>query len=154
MPHAGMRASSSRYTLLLNADAWVPVVVGLSILALGTGISALRSETLPKWLGWASVGLGVLAVAGPLGGIAFLVAPLWTLVMGVVLFRSATPDDGTVRMMDYFMELEYHEPLCPVVSRYADELLEGRIIAHKCPSCGLVYAPPRDEFDQRPRHGH
>jgi uncharacterized OB-fold protein len=57
--------------------------------------------------------------------------------------KAEPPDDGTVRMMDYFMELEYHEPLCPVVSRYADELLEGRIIAHQCPSCGLVYAPPR-----------
>jgi len=57
--------------------------------------------------------------------------------------KAEPPDDGTVRMMDYFMELESHEPLCPVVSRYADELLQGRIIAHKCPSCGLVYAPPR-----------
>ena len=57
--------------------------------------------------------------------------------------KAEPPDDGSVRMMDYFMQLEYHEPLCPVVSRYADELLQGRIIAHQCPSCGLVYAPPR-----------
>ncbi|HSO95386.1 MAG TPA: OB-fold domain-containing protein [Acidimicrobiia bacterium] len=57
--------------------------------------------------------------------------------------KAEAPDDGNVRMMDYFMQLEYHEPLCPVVRRYAEELLEGRIIAHKCPSCGLVYAPPR-----------
>jgi uncharacterized OB-fold protein len=45
--------------------------------------------------------------------------------------------------MDYFMHLEYHELLCPVVRRYAHALLEGKLIGHKCPKCGLVYAPPR-----------
>ena len=51
--------------------------------------------------------------------------------------------DAPVSMMDEFIELEYHEILCPVVRRYADELMKGRMIGHKCPSCGLVYAPPR-----------
>ena len=49
----------------------------------------------------------------------------------------------TVKMMDYFMHLEYHEKLCPTVRRYADALMEGKLIGHKCPKCGLVYAPPR-----------
>lgn len=48
-----------------------------------------------------------------------------------------------VEMMEYFMQLEYHEVLAPVVRRYADCLMEGRIIGHKCPKCGLVYVPPR-----------
>jgi uncharacterized protein len=52
-------------------------------------------------------------------------------------------DDGPVTMMDYFMQLEYHELLCPTVSRYADQLLEGKLTGHKCPNCGLVYLPPR-----------
>ena len=52
-------------------------------------------------------------------------------------------DDGTVKMMDYFMQLDYKELLCPVVHRYADQLLEGHLTGHKCPSCGLVYLPPR-----------
>jgi len=74
---------------VLSADLWVPVVVGLSIVSLGTGVSAVRNATLPKWLAWASVALGILAVAGPIGGVAFLVAPLWTLAVGIVLLRSA-----------------------------------------------------------------
>jgi uncharacterized OB-fold protein len=53
------------------------------------------------------------------------------------------PTDEPVAMMDYFMQLEYHELLCPVVRRYADQLLDGKIVGHKCPSCGLVYVPPR-----------
>jgi hypothetical protein len=59
-------------------------------------MSGLRNATLPKWLGWASVVLGVLAVAWPLGAIAFVIAPVWTLATGIVLFRSKTPDDGSV----------------------------------------------------------
>jgi uncharacterized protein involved in cysteine biosynthesis len=73
---------------VLSADAWVPVVVGICLVALGTGVSALRSATLPKWVGWVSVVLAILALSGPAGAIAFLVAPLWALVVGVVLFRS------------------------------------------------------------------
>jgi len=63
-------------------------LVGLALLGLGTGVSALRSATLPKWLGWVSVAFGVLALAGPAGGIAFLVAPAWALVIGIVIMRS------------------------------------------------------------------
>jgi uncharacterized OB-fold protein len=49
----------------------------------------------------------------------------------------------SVNMMDYFMHLEYHEKLAPTVVRYASALLDGKLIGHKCPKCGLVYAPPR-----------
>ena len=45
--------------------------------------------------------------------------------------------------MEYFMQLEYQELLTPVVRRYADALMDGRLLGHKCPTCGLVYAPPR-----------
>ncbi len=74
---------------VLSNDLWVPVVVGISLLGLGTGVSALRSATLPTWLGWASVVLGVLALAGPVGAIAFLLAPVWALVTGIVIMRSS-----------------------------------------------------------------
>lgn len=77
---------------VLAADDFVPVVTGLSIVALGTGVAALRGATLPRWLAWASVGLGVLALAGPLGGVAFIVTPLWTLATGIVLLRSSAAD--------------------------------------------------------------
>ena len=36
---------------VLSSDMWLPVVVGLALLGLGTGVAALRSATLPKWLG-------------------------------------------------------------------------------------------------------
>lgn len=48
-----------------------------------------------------------------------------------------------VRMMEFFMHLEYHEVVCPVVRRYAAALMEGRIIGQRSPASGLVYVPPR-----------
>jgi uncharacterized protein len=56
---------------------------------------------------------------------------------------AEAPASESVEMMEYFMQLEYEELLCPVVRRYADALMDGRLIGHKCPKCGLVYAPPR-----------
>lgn len=73
---------------VLSSDMWLPVVVGLALLGLGTGVTALRSAALPKWLGWVSVAFGVLALAGPAGAIAFLVAPAWALLTGIVIMRS------------------------------------------------------------------
>jgi hypothetical protein len=88
-------AGTAQTLNVLGNDLWVPVVAGLSVVALATGITALRGAALPKWLAWVSVALGVLALSGPIGGIAFLLAPVWTLVTGIVLMldssRNPTP---------------------------------------------------------------
>jgi hypothetical protein len=88
--HYHQQAAAQTLNFLANDD-WVPVVVGLSIVALSTGVAALRGRALPRWLGWASIVLGVLAVSGPIGGIAFLLAPVWTLAVGIVLVRRSGP---------------------------------------------------------------
>jgi hypothetical protein len=82
--HHGSAAVIQSVNFLANDD-FFPVVIGLSIFALATGVGMLRSRAVPAWLGWITVALGVLAAAGPLGGIAFLVAPVWAIVTGVVL---------------------------------------------------------------------
>jgi hypothetical protein len=89
-------AGAAQALNVLSSDLWVPVVVGLSVLSLGTGVSALRNSGLPRWLGWASIVLGILAVAGPVGAIAFLLAPVWTLVVGIAILRSPSSDQGRV----------------------------------------------------------
>jgi hypothetical protein len=70
---------------LLDGDDWVPVVTGLAIIGLGTGVAGLRQGRLPWWLAAPSILIGLLAVAGPFGGIAFLATPLWALLFGVAL---------------------------------------------------------------------
>jgi hypothetical protein len=50
----------------------------------------LSTRSLPVWLGWIALLLGILAVAGPLGFAAFLLFPLWVLAVSIVLFRAGT----------------------------------------------------------------
>jgi uncharacterized OB-fold protein len=53
-------------------------------------------------------------------------------------------DTGTAKehlVMEHLVTLTYHERLTDNLNRYADNLLEGRIIGQKCPSCGRVYGP-------------
>ena len=55
--------------------------------------------------------------------------------------EDVTPED--VRMMDFFMHLEYQELVCPIVLTYAAALMEGKLLGQISPTSGLVYVPPR-----------
>jgi uncharacterized OB-fold protein len=44
-------------------------------------------------------------------------------------------------VMEHLVSLTYIEELTPILERYVDALIDGRIIGHKCPSCGRVYVP-------------
>jgi uncharacterized OB-fold protein len=56
---------------------------------------------------------------------------------------KTTADAGAKEdlVMEHLVSLTYHERLTPNLNRFVDNLLEGRIIGHKCPSCGRVYVP-------------
>jgi hypothetical protein len=83
---------------VLSSDDWVPVVAGISMTALATGILALRTGALPRSLGWISIVLGILAIAGPVGGIAFLLFPLWNLALAVVIMRRGSDVAGDLSL--------------------------------------------------------
>jgi hypothetical protein len=82
--------------VLSNAD-WVPFIGGIAIFMLGAGLAALATRFVPRWLGWVAVVVGVVSLAGPGGFIGFFAAPLWMLVVGVMLAlrrgESATAAD-------------------------------------------------------------
>ncbi len=44
-------------------------------------------------------------------------------------------------VMEHLVSLHYEEELTPNLERFADALIAGRIVGHKCPSCGRVYVP-------------
>lgn len=62
---------------VFDNNNFFPAVVGLGTMLLATGWHALRSRLFPVWLGWVSLVLGLLALAGPAGFIAFLLFPIW-----------------------------------------------------------------------------
>ncbi|HEX2193142.1 MAG TPA: hypothetical protein VHH09_08100 [Acidimicrobiales bacterium] len=87
---------------IFDNDNFFPAVVGLATFLLATAWQTLRSRVLPAWVGWVSLVLGLLAVAGPVGFLAFLLFPIWVLVVSILLYRGtarppvteARPGDG------------------------------------------------------------
>jgi uncharacterized protein len=51
--------------------------------------------------------------------------------------------DGPVRFMQQVVALDYKIKISPVTARFTTQLGTGRIVGHKCPSCGLVFVPPK-----------
>jgi hypothetical protein len=80
----------------LTLGAIFPLTIGMSVLMLGAGVGALATDLLPRPLGWAAIGIGVLAAipSHVLGGILqhWGIVPLgllgiWTVAVSVLLAR-------------------------------------------------------------------
>jgi uncharacterized membrane protein len=74
------------------ADA-ASVLIGLAApvaeatLLFATAVVVLRWRSLPPWLGWLSLVLGVVGLIGPISWVlGYFLFPLWVLVTGVVIF--------------------------------------------------------------------
>lgn len=77
---------------VIDNNNFAPAVIGLAVVLLASAWHVLAARSLPIWLGWAALILGILALAGPLGFIAFLLFPLWVLAVSITLFRrTGTP---------------------------------------------------------------
>ena len=48
-----------------------------------------------------------------------------------------------VRFMPQVISLDYRVVTPPVSRDFGRALVEGRIVGHECPRCGLVYVPPK-----------
>ncbi len=47
-----------------------------------------------------------------------------------------------VRLMQQVISLDYRQIRPPVSREFGRALVEGRVIGHQCPRCGLAYVPP------------
>jgi protein-S-isoprenylcysteine O-methyltransferase Ste14 len=73
----------------LGSNNELPFIFGITALLAATGLSVLRSS-LPKWLGWLTVVIAVVCLAGPFGFFGILAAGIWVPVMGFVAGAKAT----------------------------------------------------------------
>ena len=55
----------------------------------------------------------------------------------------AEPEAASAIMMDHLVKLTYVEDLPPNTVRFAEGLVDGRIIGEKCPVCARVIVPPK-----------
>lgn len=68
-----------------------PVALGAAVLLLASGISIAVHGSLPRWLGWVAIVLGVVGMT-PIGFVGFLGGGVWILIVSVLLTaRAQTP---------------------------------------------------------------
>ncbi len=76
---------------------FVPLALGITVFLVSVGLSILRTNVLPRWLGWVVLAFALVSVT-PVGFIAFPATGLLILVLSVLLTvrarRATTPPSG------------------------------------------------------------
>lgn len=80
-------AAVQALSALYNND-FIPLAVGSATFLLGAGIAIVVGRTLPVWIGWLAIVLGVLA-ATPIGFVSFIGMAVVVLVISVMLSLRA-----------------------------------------------------------------
>ena len=68
---------------------FLPFFLGIMVFLWSVGIAVLRSDVLPKWMGWFAIVFGVVSLAGPIGFIGALGALLWVIIASIMLSMRA-----------------------------------------------------------------
>jgi hypothetical protein len=67
---------------ILNNDLVAGLMIGgLATMQLGFGAAFLLGRALPAWLGWVTVAIGVISLAGPFAFFGLLGTAVWVLVV-------------------------------------------------------------------------
>jgi hypothetical protein len=73
---------------------FVPLVLGVLMFLWATGLAAIRTGALPKWLGWVMIVLGVVGLT-PIGFAAAIGAAILVLVLSILLSVRARSAPAT-----------------------------------------------------------
>ena len=82
-------ASVTQTLTVLSNGFFFPIAAGYAVFFLAVGVLAVRTRTLPVWLGWVTVVLGIVCLT-PVGFFALLVGMVWILIVSVMLYRRET----------------------------------------------------------------
>ena len=75
-------------------DIWfIGAEISAAVLLAGTGLVALETRALPKWLAWVSLLIALVLLIGPIGWAALIFAvPVWIIVLSILFFlRPVVP---------------------------------------------------------------
>jgi hypothetical protein len=94
----------------LSQTVMLPAQAGLVVLAAAAGMAIILRSTIPVWLGYVALAIGVVSAIGPLGFIAILATPVWMTLFGFVVAAKTAPRAvGEPRpAMGHRMTLRHH----------------------------------------------
>lgn len=76
--------------IMSNAN-FPPVMLALSCMMIGVGLTAWNERSLPRWLAIVSIVLGAIAPLGPGGFVPFVLLPIWAIAISALI---RTPQDS------------------------------------------------------------
>jgi hypothetical protein len=90
------RQSIAHILNFVDQNNFVVITFGVCAMALFAGAAILNRSSLPRWLGWVSVVIGVVAALGDFGFFGVLAWGIWLPVAGFVIgnHQPAVPLDG------------------------------------------------------------
>jgi hypothetical protein len=71
---------------VLSNDFFFPFEAGLIVFSLCIGLTILNTATLPKWLGWVMIVIGIVAFT-PVGFFGFVVILVWSVIVAILIYR-------------------------------------------------------------------
>lgn len=71
---------------LLSNDMVLTSSAGFCVFALASGLAILRGASLPRWLGWVAILIGVVVVT-PAEFVAVLMLAVWIIIVSVLIVR-------------------------------------------------------------------
>jgi hypothetical protein len=88
--HLGPQAVQT-LNFITEEVAFLPVIGGAFLLAIGSGLAILRGAALPKWLGWVAVVLGIAALVPPASFPSLLGFAIWSVIVSILIYRRVGP---------------------------------------------------------------
>lgn len=78
---------------VVNNEIFLPLLVGVCVFSLASGVAILRGAALPKWLGWVAIVMGIAALIPPAFFPVVIVLVIWSIVVSILMYRRS---DGSV----------------------------------------------------------
>jgi hypothetical protein len=92
----GLTATTAEAYYFFGDFWWVGAMLMSAVMLGATGLIAIRTGALPRWLGWVSVVLAVPLLLPPIGNtVMFFLFPIWVILVSIMLTRTA-PDRVSV----------------------------------------------------------
>lgn len=79
-------AQTAQTLNILNNQLFLPLVIGGCVIGISSGLAILATRSLPAWLGWVAIVLGIAAAIPPIGFFALLVLLVWTLAVSILVY--------------------------------------------------------------------
>jgi hypothetical protein len=70
---------------VLDNNDFFGIVGGMAAIMFAAGIATVRRPSLPRWLGWVAIVIGVLSLLGPLGFVGILLGVIWLIVVAILM---------------------------------------------------------------------